>query len=109
MRRLGFPRSTRAGDSLCGEGCPSGLKGIPLDNFLALTASMNATLGSEPPCPGDGNEDMRVNAEDFVDWFFFATHDGASSWYDFDHDGVTNQADLKVIASNFGKHCLKKK
>jgi hypothetical protein len=104
-----LPRIDRDGRSLCGEECPSGLKGAPLDNFLALTASMNATLASEPACPGDGNEDKRVNGKDIVDWFFFATHDGGSSWYDFDHNGVTNEADLKVIVSNFGKHCLKKK
>ncbi len=102
------PKIDKAGDSLCGENCPSGLKGVPLANYKALNASMNATLGSEPPCPGDGNEDKQVNFKDAVDWYYFATHDGLSSWYDFNHDGVTNGQDLKVIADNFGKNCLKK-
>jgi len=104
-----LPMIDKDGDSLCGEGCPIDLKGVPLQNYLELNDSMNATLASEPACPGDGNEDKRVNVKDILDWFFFATHDGGSSWYDFNHDGLTNIEDLEVIISNFGKNCLKKK
>jgi arylsulfatase A-like enzyme len=103
------PQIDKDGDSLCGEGCPSGLKGVPLVNFLVLNASMNATLTSEPACQGDGNEDKRVNLKDVADWTFFHIHDGESSWYDFNHDGLTNNADLKqYILPNLGKNCLKK-
>jgi myo-inositol-1-phosphate synthase len=31
-----------------------------------------------------------------------------SSWYDFNHDGNTDQVDLNTIAKNFDKHCTKK-
>jgi hypothetical protein len=69
---------------------------------------MDATLGSEPQCPGDGNEDKRVNAKDLADWYFFSVHDGGSSWYDFDHNGLTDKADLQLITSYLGTNCLKK-
>jgi sulfatase-like protein len=103
-----LPKIDKDGDSLCGENCPTGLKGVQLATFNALNASMTATLMSEPPCPGDGNEDKKVNAKDVADWSFFDTHDGGSSWYDFNHDGVTNNDDLHIILQNFGKNCLRK-
>ncbi len=103
-----LPKIDKDGDSLCGEACPAGLKGVPLENYNALAASMDATLGSEPSCPGDGNEDKRVNARDLADWYFFSIHDGGSSWYDFDHNGVTDKADLQFITTYLGTNCLKK-
>ncbi len=78
---------------------------------------MNATLGSEPACPGDGNEDKVVNGQDIQAWRYFSTHGvpvegqppNTSSWYDFNHDGYTNQLDLNMyILPNLGSHCLKK-
>ena len=105
-----IPKIDKDGDSLCGEGCPAGLTGEPLATYNLLTASMNATLSSEPACPGDGNEDKRVNFKDLVDWYYFATYNGGkSSWYDFNHDGLTNEEDANVIVNNFGRNCLKKK
>jgi hypothetical protein len=70
---------------------------------------MAATMMSEPACPGDGNEDKKVNGKDIVNWAFFNEHNGLSSWYDFNHDGLTNSADLKMyILPNLGTNCLKK-
>ena len=104
-----LPKLDKDGDSLCGENCPAGLKGANLATYNALATSMNATLTSEPSCTGDGNEDKKVNAKDVLDWFYFSTHDGLSSWYDFNHDGYTNRDDLKMyILPNLGKNCLKK-
>jgi hypothetical protein len=71
---------------------------------------MAATLMSEPSCTGDGNEDKKVNGRDIADWAFFNQNDGLSSWYDFNHDGLTNGEDLKnYILPNLGTNCLKKK
>ena len=103
-----IPQIDKDGDSLCGEGCPAGLKGANLATFNALANSMMATLMSEPMCNGDGNEDKKVNGKDKVDWAFFNEHDGLSSWYDFNHDGLTNGDDLKIIQANLGTNCLKK-
>jgi len=101
------PTLDRDGDSLCGENCPTGLTGVPLQNFRLLANSMNATLTSEPDCAGDGNEDKLVNGKDLKDWSFFAG-DGGSSWYDFNHDGFTDTTDRDVILGNLGKNCGKK-
>jgi hypothetical protein len=103
------PQIDKDGDSLCGENCPAGLKGANLATFNTLANSMTATLGSEPTCKGDGNEDKLVNLKDVADWTFFRLHDGESSWYDFNHDGLTDNKDLaKYILPNLGKNCLKK-
>jgi hypothetical protein len=65
---------------------------------------------SEPPCLGDGNEDKVVNGLDIESWRFFEQlTDKGSSWSDFNLDGYTNSADLKIIRDNLGKNCLKKK
>ncbi|HEX3471785.1 MAG TPA: sulfatase-like hydrolase/transferase [Silvibacterium sp.] len=104
-----LPALDKDGDSLCGENCPAGLTGSNLATFNALANSMTATLMSEPSCKGDGNEDKKVNVKDIADWLFFNLHDGLSSWYDFNHDGKTDSADLKqYILPNLGTNCLKK-
>jgi Sulfatase len=103
-----LPQIDKDGDSLCGENCPTGLKGTNLANFNALATSMNATLASEIPCTGDGNEDKKVNFKDVIDWAFFSVNNGLSSWYDLNIDGFTNGDDLKIIKANLGTNCLKK-
>jgi arylsulfatase A-like enzyme len=97
-------------------GCPYGLEGEALSNYNQLLASQRATLSSQPDCPGDGNEDGLVNELDINDWSFYVTYTGgsglmppwnagASSWYDFNHDGLTDDADLRIIQRNLGKDC----
>jgi hypothetical protein len=66
---------------------------------------------SEVPCPGDGNEDKRVNGKDIRDWEFFSLQIDplnpgfSSSWYDFNHDGKTDHSDLQTILEHFGTNC----
>ncbi len=96
-----------------GTACPSGLSQAELKTYNQLTESMNATLASEPACPGDGNEDKVVNLDDVANWFYFSTNGvpqqnappNTSSWYDFNHDGNTDTVDLQTIVKNFGRHC----
>jgi hypothetical protein len=109
------PAIDKDGEALCeGTACPTGLTSEEATVYNRLTSSMNATLASEPACPGDGNEDKVVNVQDILAWRFFATHGvgqppNTSSWYDFKpYDGSTDEKDLKVILQNFGTHCLKK-
>jgi len=65
-------------------------------------------------CPGDGNLDLVVDAKDIAGYYQFAaagdygTGSGNSSWYDFNHDGLTNQADLDIIYSHWGQRCQPK-
>ncbi len=113
------PMIDKQGTALCGESdnCPTGLTDEQKTLFNQLTASMNATLASETPCPGDGNLDKVVNLADVTNWFYFSTNGvppvgggppNTSSWYDFNHDGSTDTADLKTIINNFGTHCKTK-
>jgi hypothetical protein len=110
----------KEGTALCGESddCPMGLTNDQKAVFNQLTESMNTTLASEPACPGDGNLDKMVNLADLTNWYYFSTNGvvppgggppNTSSWYDFNLDGKTDQADLQIILQNFGTNCLKKK
>jgi Sulfatase len=107
------PMLDDANNALCGDGmpaCPSHLTKAQLDNFNSLSNAMTDLLGSEPPCPGDGNEDKVVNLQDVKSWRFFSElTDGQSSWSDFNLDGLTDVNDLLIIAENFGRRCAPKK
>lgn len=61
-------------------------------------------------CPGDGNRDLVVDQTDVDNWRELSQlnlYQGVaqSSWYDFNHDGVTDEADLRIIQSNLGMQC----
>jgi hypothetical protein len=108
-----LPLIDKDGDNLCGaDGCPAGLTGAALHNFKQLMAAHQATLASEPSCPGDGNEDKKVNQLDVKNWQRFSSVVnengvlGGSSWYDFNLDGLTNGDDLLIIQQNLGANCL---
>ncbi len=110
--RIDFPQlALCAGDKPSAthpEICPLGLNQEELDNYNSLTAAMNNILTSQPDCPGDGNEDLMVNDEDLTNWQYFSMFNGAvggSSWYDFDHDGVTGPLDQMIIEQNLGRNC----
>jgi Sulfatase len=113
-----LPAIDKDGTALCeGTACPTGLTSDETTTYNQLTSSMNATLASEPSCPGDGNEDKVVDGKDVQNWKFFNTHGipvegqppNTSSWYDFfPYDGSTDNKDLQLILQNLGTHCLKK-
>jgi hypothetical protein len=61
-------------------------------------------------CPGDGNSDLVVDEKDLEGYIRFAaspegTGSGLSSWYDFNLDGLTDQADLGIIYDHWGLRC----
>ncbi len=88
--------------------CPLGLTQDQLNNYNNLTTAMDGILQSQPPCPGDGNEDLVVNDEDLTNWQYFSLWNGAiggSSWYDFNFNGVTELTDRDVIEQNLGRNC----
>jgi arylsulfatase A-like enzyme len=73
-------------------------------NYDALHRQLTSILASAPDCHGDGNSDGVVDDRDIEQWAFFAAPDrGKSSWYDFNHDGLTDSTDLQTIFENFGK------
>ena len=106
------PALDKAGNALCsndgngGTTCPTGLTWDQLAAYNELQDDLQTTLASETPCPGDGNEDRAVFGIDLQWWQYFSTvNGGGSSWYDLNHDGFTNGADLMIIQDNLGSIC----
>src|SRR5690606_17573003 len=66
-----------------------------------LRAKLERMLASNPDCPGDGNMDGVVNAQDLAEWRRIAHEWGLSSVYDFANNGVydgkTDNLDEAVI------------
>lgn len=84
---------------------PQGLNREQSMNFKALYAELQALLNSQPDCPGDGNLDLLVDEKDLKDWAAFSRANGQSSWYDFNFDGLTNEADESIIKQHLGTQC----
>ena len=72
------------------------------ERHQALRAELEAVLASQVACPGDGNGDGVVDAADLEEHAAIASRWGGSSVYDFDHDGLTDEADRAVIEANMG-------
>jgi hypothetical protein len=86
---------------------------LPLDalspaeqsSYDTLTGQLTAIRASVPDCPGDGNLDYVVDAQDITDWSFYATSSGLSTVYDLNLDGLTDEADEAIIQANLGLDC----
>lgn len=77
-------------------------------NFTALRDELTSLLASGIECPGDGNRDLRVDQTDLDEWAYWADPNqggGYSSWYDFNHDGITDEQDKAIIEANLGIQC----
>lgn len=75
-------------------------------NYQSLKTELSTLLASKVECPGDGNLDLVVDQADLDNWKRFSTENGGkSSWYDFNHDGLTDEVDLRIIEQNMGKEC----
>lgn len=97
----------RADTNLLAETAPR-LTQEQQSNLEALRDELTALLDSEIDCLGDGNGDLIVNQSDLDEWAYWADPEqgaGLSSWYDFDHDGLTNVADKDIIEANMGNDC----
>jgi hypothetical protein len=86
----------------------SSWQGAVLTNYNSLLASLTSIMASQPACPGDTNMNSLVNAEDLSIWQKFLNWAGtaagvlSSSIADLNFDGLTNDADKKIINSNLG-------
>ena len=89
--------------------------GEVLTAYNDLYAKLQSLLVSEPYCPGDGNNDRVVNAEDMLNWYkiynFAESSDIWSSVYNFMESGVwsgiTSTTDQQVIEQNMNTTCQK--
>jgi len=83
---------------------------LPLDgltpeqqqNYEALSAQLQEILSQTPTCPADGNLDGVVNQTDLDNWSELAESWGASSVYDINLDGLTNDGDEGLIEAALG-------
>lgn len=82
--------------------------------YESLEAELDALLASQPPCPGDGNLDGVVNRKDLEGYRFMLRKsrrnlDGDSqrnsTVFDFNFDGLTDEADRQIIKDNLGRRC----
>ena len=76
------------------------------NNYEALHQQLTAILASKPGCPGDGNYDGVVDQRDLDNYdALIASGWNGSSWYDFNFDGVTDDADRAIILANIDSMC----
>ena len=69
-------------------------------SFQSLSAALQDLQASNVPCVGDGNLDGVVDEEDIEQLDYWQALSGLSSWYDFDLNGLTNEADLAFITAD---------
>lgn len=86
----------------------SELSAVQQEQLTLLRSELDRLLASETNCPGDGNGDFVVDNTDLAEWAYWSDPDrggGLSSWYDLNHDGLTNAADKEIIMANLGTRC----
>ena len=77
-------------------------------NYGVLRDELATLLASSIDCPGDGNRDLQVDQTDLDEWAYWADPNqggGHSSWYDLNHDGITDEQDKTIIEANLGTQC----
>ena len=98
----GTPLLDTADRNLLADGV---LMGDEIPNHKLLRQEMDAILSSQPACPGDGNDDGRVDQDDIDTYLGIVGQWSGSSTYDFNFDGATSDADLQIIQANLGTVC----
>lgn len=108
-----IPQIDKAGTDLFAQGLTPQQQTI----YAQLSAELDRILSSEPPCPPhapngdyqsniDANLDGAVNDKD-LDTFTYLEQlsNGASSWYDINQDGKTDNADYDLIVPFLNTAC----
>jgi len=70
--------------------------------YDGLMVQLNSILASQPSCPGDGNMDGVVDAQDSANWLSIIANWFTSSVYDFNFDGLTDNVDSQTITNKQG-------
>lgn len=85
------------------------LNKIQQTQYRRLSREMTKLLSTYKPCSGDGNLDAIVDQKDVDGWKTYSVlNNGQSSWFDFNFDGLTNDADLSIIYQNWQRRCPQK-
>ncbi|MCB1706140.1 MAG: sulfatase-like hydrolase/transferase [Halioglobus sp.] len=67
--------------------------------YDGLSLALEDVLDSNVSCVGDGNRDGVIDELDIEQLQYWRELTGLSSWYDFDLNGLTNEADLAFITA----------
>jgi arylsulfatase A-like enzyme len=109
--RIDRPTGERANNLLApgtepGDGTNQ-LSGRLKANYDALVTSLEDTLSSQKPCPGDANLDAVVNDEDLDDQALWRSiTDDTSTWWDLNRDGYTNETDrIELLGLTATSNC----
>jgi arylsulfatase A-like enzyme len=74
--------------------------------FKQLQKDLRDIVSSEVSCPGDGNLDKVVNADDVAGWRRYVDNGyRGSSVFDLNFDAATDEDDLAIIEANLGRDC----
>jgi hypothetical protein len=92
------PKLDNEGSDLLASG--RGLTPSEEENFSSLSITLQELLDSNVPCVGDGNLDGVIDDLDIEQLEYWQELFGMSSWYDFDHNGLTNEQDLAYITAD---------
>src|SRR5690554_1300120 len=98
----------RAGTDLLELFAESELTVEQQENLTFLRNELDTLLATAVKCPGDGNGDYVVDTLDVEGWAYWSDPEqggGLSSWYDLNHDGLTNEVDKEIIMANLGNIC----
>jgi hypothetical protein len=96
------PLLDRAEHDLLADGL---LNPVQAFNYVQLHQAMQALEDSQIACPGDGNDDGRVDQADVDNYHEITADWNGSSTYDVNLDGMTDAADLQIIQDNLGTVC----
>jgi arylsulfatase A-like enzyme len=84
------------------------LSGNDKTAYQQLSIEMQRVIDSNAPCPGDGNFDGVVDAQDLADLSYWrGITNGSSTWFDFNLDGLTDDNDVAIVENNFRAKCSK--
>lgn len=84
------------------------LTAVQQQQLRFLRNELDSLLATQVSCPGDGNGDLLVDNTDIEQWAYWSDPEqggGLSSWYDLNHDGLTNELDKEIIMANLGNIC----
>ncbi len=75
-------------------------------NYAHLYHAIETLEDTQVHCPGDGNDDGRVDQTDIDNYHAITADWNGSSVYDITLDGITDATDLQLIQDNLGAVCF---
>jgi hypothetical protein len=105
-----FGTSVSGAGDVNNDGVPDLIVGAPFDDSTGLNSGRARVFVSRlnyTPCPGDTNDDDRVDFTDLNAVLAAFGQSGPALAEDVNRDGIVNFGDLNGVLSNFGNTCTK--